>query len=70
MLRDKITQARAGQGPSPGVSPGMRHEIHLVERHACPRQAMQQLHSIGVLPGWMKEASRLPSSQLRGHLSR
>jgi len=56
MLRDNYPGPRWATAITE-VSPSMQHEIQLVERRACPRQAMQQLHSIGVLPGWMKEAS-------------
>jgi hypothetical protein len=56
MLRDNYPGRRWATAITE-VSPSMGHEIQLVERRACPRQAMQQLHSIGVLPGWMKEAS-------------
>jgi hypothetical protein len=70
VLRDQVRQAGALGEDHHRDQPGVRHEIRVIERGARPREGMQQLHLQGVLSNRVLEASQLPSSQFRGHLSR
>jgi hypothetical protein len=70
VLRDQLAEAGApGEGHHRDQA-CVRHEMRVIELSAGPRQRMQQLHLQGVLSSRVLEASQLPLSQLRGHLSR
>jgi hypothetical protein len=70
VLRDQFLQPGALSQGHHRDQPGVRHEMRVIERRAGLRQGMQKLHLQGVLSGRVLEASQLPLSQLRGHLSR
>ena len=70
VLRDQVRQAGPLRQRHHRHQAGVRHEIRVIERRVRPRQRMQQLHLQGVLSSRELEAWQLPSSQLRGHLSR
>ena len=69
-LRDQLAETGALRQGHHRDQPGVRHEIRVIERCARPCEAMQQSHLQGVLSNRVLEASELPFSQVRGHLSR
>jgi hypothetical protein len=63
------TQARPLGQRQHRDQPGQRHKIRVIEPHRGLQRIMRQSHLSGVLSNPGLEASSLPSSQFRGHLS-
>ena len=70
VLRDQIRQPGALRQRHHRHQPGVRHEIRVIERCARLREAMQQSHLRVPFRVRRRKLQQLPSSQLRGHLSR